>query len=82
VVDFAGHTTGTYRKDTHMTRYEQRRTEWRQHCMETLTQFGVEIRQMPSGAVRLIGLHGGDMTMTDIADLHENELRDFTRIRT
>jgi hypothetical protein len=65
-----------------MTRYEQRRTEWRQHCAETLENFGVRIIKMPSGAVRLIGLHGGDMTMVDLADLHENELRDFTRIRT
>lgn len=65
-----------------MTRYEQRRTEWRQHCMETLENFGVQIHQMPSGAVRLIGLHGGDLMMTDLADLHEFELRDFTRIRT
>jgi hypothetical protein len=65
-----------------MTPREQRRTEWRKHCMETLTQFGVRIMKMPSGAVRLIGLHGGDLMMTDLADLHENELRDFTRIRT
>jgi hypothetical protein len=64
-----------------MTRYEQRRTEWRQHCMETLENFGVRIIKMPSGAVRLIGLHG-DVMMSDLADLYEHELHDFTRIRT
>jgi hypothetical protein len=65
-----------------MTPREQRRKEWRKHCTHTLTQFGVRIIEMPSGAVRLIGLHGADLMLTDLADLHEFELRDFTRIRT
>lgn len=59
----------------------QKREAWRNYCIKVLEQFGVQIHATPSGASRLIGLHG-DVTMTDIADLNAYELSGFTRIRT
>lgn len=59
----------------------QKREAWRNYCKQALEQCGVEIHTTPSGASRLIGLHG-DITMTDIADLTKFELTNFTRIRT
>lgn len=59
----------------------QKREAWRQYCRKTLELFNIEIHETPSGAVRLIGLHG-DITCTDLADMTKGELSALTRIRT
>lgn len=59
----------------------QKREAWRNHCMQVLEQFGVQIHTTPSGASRLIGVHG-DLTVVDLADVTLSELQNFTRIRT
>ena len=60
---------------------QERRNVWRAYCIKTLQQFDVSIHPTPSGASRLIGLHG-DITVRDVADLTKFELSNFTRIRT
>jgi hypothetical protein len=59
----------------------QKREAWREHCRHTLELFGVEIHELRSGALRLIGCHG-DITVVDLADITQVELFNMTRIRT
>jgi hypothetical protein len=81
VVDDAGYATSTFTSNMNDMTTAQKRETWRAHCRQVLEQFGVEIHNLPSGALRLIGWHG-DITVVDLADITQVELFNMTRIRT